>query len=162
MTIEICHLSENYFTLNCNPDHKCMIFLLTCKENLYITMCLCCSRRQLTLNIHLLPFSCYTPPHKKWQGILLHLPNFECPSTVQHPSVCPSALRFRALTSVPFDPFKFCIDIGIGEEWYGIASRLILFWNNRVMAFDVCQKCFALCFCALTLVTFYRLFTNFE
>ena len=39
----------------------------------------------------------YTPPHKKWRGIMLYPPNFECPS------VCPSALRFRALTLVPFD-----------------------------------------------------------
>ena len=27
--------------------------------------------------------------------------------------------------------FKLCIDIGIGEEWYGIASGLISFWNNK-------------------------------
>ena len=57
--------------------------------------------------------------------------------------------------------FKLCIYIGIGEEWYGIASGLISFWNNRVMALDVCQKCFALRFRALTLVPFYRLSSNF-
>ena len=59
--------------------------------------------------------------------------------------------------------FKLCIDIGIGEEWYGIASGLISFWNNRVtcMALDVCQKCFALRFRALTLVRFYRFSSNF-
>ena len=28
---------------------------------------------------------------------------------------------------------KFCIDVGIAEEWYGIASGLISFRNNRVM-----------------------------
>ena len=54
--------------------------------------------------------------------------------------------------------FTLCIDIGIGEEWYGIASGLISFWNNRVMAFDVCQKCFALRFRALTLVPFLSIF----
>ena len=31
---------------------------------------------------------CYTPPHKKWQGIMLYPPNFEClsvrPSVHQH------------------------------------------------------------------------------
>ena len=48
--------------------------------------------------------------------------------------------------------FNFCIDIGIGEEWYGIASGLISFWNNRVMALDVCQKCFVLRSCALTVL----------
>ena len=57
--------------------------------------------------------------------------------------------------------FKLCTDIGIGEEWYGIASGLISFWNNRVMALDVCQKCFALRFRALTLVPFYRFSSNF-
>ena len=34
-----------------------------------------------------------------------------------------------------------CIDIGIGEEWYGIASGLISIRNNRVMALDLCPKC---------------------
>ena len=53
------------------------------------------------------------------------------------------ALRFRALTLVPFLPifFKLCIGIGIGEEWYGIASGIILFRNNRVTALDLCPKC---------------------
>ena len=46
----------------------------------------------------------YTPPHNKWRGIMLYPPNFECPSV--RPSVCPSALRFRALTLVPFDLFS--------------------------------------------------------
>ena len=31
---------------------------------------------------------------------------------------------------------KHCIDIGIGEEWYGIASGIISFRNNIVMALD--------------------------
>ena len=39
--------------------------------------------------------------------------------------------------------FKLCIDIGIGEEWYGIASGIISFRNNRVMALDLCQKQFS-------------------
>ena len=37
--------------------------------------------------------------------------------------------------------FKLCIDIGIGEEWYGIASGIISFGNNTVMALDLCPKC---------------------
>ena len=105
----------------------------------------------------------YTPPHKKWRGIMLYPPNFECPS------VRPSSVRLSISASFPcsnfstFWPifFKLCIDIGIGEEWYGIASGLISFWNNRVMALDVCQKCFALRFRALTLVRFYRFSSNF-
>ena len=53
------------------------------------------------------------------------------------------ALNFRALTLVPFLPifFKLCIDIGIGEEWYGIASGIISFRNNKVKALDLCPKC---------------------
>ena len=38
--------------------------------------------------------------------------------------------------------FKLCIVLGIGEEWYGIASGIISFRNNRVLALDLCPKCF--------------------
>ena len=34
-----------------------------------------------------------------------------------------------------------CIDIGIGEEWYGIAGGMISFRNNIVMPLDSCSKC---------------------
>ena len=37
--------------------------------------------------------------------------------------------------------FKLCIDIGIVEDWYGIASGIISFRNNRVMGLDLCPKC---------------------
>ena len=37
--------------------------------------------------------------------------------------------------------FKLCIDIGIGQEWYGIANGIISFRNNQVMARDLCPKC---------------------
>ena len=37
--------------------------------------------------------------------------------------------------------FKLCIDIDIGEEWYGIVSGIISFRNNRVMTLDLCPKC---------------------
>ena len=52
------------------------------------------------------------------------------------------ALGFRAKFST-FLPvfFKLCIDIGIGKEWYGIASGIISFRNNRVMALNLCPKC---------------------
>ena len=94
---------------------------------------------------------------------MLFPPNFECPS------VRPSSVRLSVSASFPCSNFsiiwpiffKLCIDIGIGEEWYGIASGLISFWNNRVMALDVCQKCNALCLCSLTLVPFYRFSSNF-
>ena len=35
-----------------------------------------------------------------------------------------------------------CIDIGIGEERYGIASGIISFRNNIVMALDSCPNAF--------------------
>ena len=74
---------------------------------------------------------------------MLYPPNFECPS------VRPSVVRLSVSASFPcsnistFLPifFKLCTDIGIGEEWYGIASRIISFKNNRVMALDLCPKC---------------------
>ena len=52
-------------------------------------------------------------------------------------------LYFLALTFSTFLPifFKLCIDIGIGEDWYGIASGIISFKNNRIMALDLCPKC---------------------
>ena len=34
-----------------------------------------------------------------------------------------------------------CIDIGIGEEWYGMASGIISIRNNIVMALDSSPKC---------------------
>ena len=37
-----------------------------------------------------------------------------------------------------------CIDIRIREEWYGIASGIISFRNNIVMALDSCPKCILL------------------
>ena len=40
------------------------------------------------------------PATQKWRGIMLYCSNFECPS------VCPSVLRFHALTLVCFDRFS--------------------------------------------------------
>ena len=68
----------------------------------------------------------YTPPHKKCRGIMLYPPNFECPSVCL--SVCLSvSASFSCSNFSTFGPifFNICIDIGIGEEWYGIASGLI-------------------------------------
>ena len=61
-----------------------------------------------------------------------------------HPSVCPSvSASFPCSNFSIFWPifFKLFIGIDIGEERYGIANRLILFRNNRVMALDLCKKC---------------------
>ena len=92
-------------------------------------------------------FDFYTPPHKKWWDIVLYPLNFECPS-VFRPSVhlsvrlsisasCPCS-NFSTFLSIFF---RLCIDIGIREEWFGIASGIISFRNNRVMALDLCPKC---------------------
>ena len=72
---------------------------------------------------------CYVIPSELWVSVC--------------PSVC--AVSLSVSTSFPFSNFstfwpiffKLCIDIGIGEEWYGIASGLISFWNNRVMALSM-------------------------
>ena len=40
--------------------------------------------------------------------------------------------------------FKLCMDIDIREEWFGIANRLNLFINNRVMALDWYETVFLL------------------
>ena len=83
----------------------------------------------------------YTPPHKKWRGICVAGYNVIPSKQFECPSVCPSALRFRAPTLVNRPIFfKLCIGIDIGEEWYGIANELILFRNNRVMTLDLCKN----------------------
>ena len=95
------------------------------------------------------------PSHIKSGGVLC----YTLQTLSVSPSFCPSVnTSFPCSNFSTFWPifFNICIDIGIREEWYGIASGLILFWNNSVMALDVCQKCFALRFRALTLVPFYR------
>ena len=58
----------------------------------------------------------YTPPHKKWRGIMLYPPNFECPS------ICPSALRLCALSLVPFDLFSsnFAYTLVLGRSGMGL------------------------------------------
>ena len=40
--------------------------------------------------------------------------------------------------------FKLCMDIDIGEEWFGIANGLNSFINNRVMAVHWCKNVFLL------------------
>ena len=71
----------------------------------------------------------YTPPHKKWQGNMLYRPKIL--------KVCVSvSVSFPDSNFSSFWPifFKLCMDIDIGEEWFGIANGLYLFINNRVMA----------------------------
>ena len=54
--------------------------------------------------------------------------------------LCASFLCSNFSTFLPIF-FKLCIDNGIREEWYGIASGIISFRNNRVVALDLCPKC---------------------
>ena len=70
----------------------------------------------------------FVPRHTK-SGRVLYIPKIL--------SVHPSAFRFWTLTRVVFDRFlDLCMDIHVGEEWFGIANGLNLFMNNRVMALD--------------------------
>ena len=58
-------------------------------------------------------------------------------------SVCPSvSASFPDCNFSSFWPifFKLCMDIDIGEEWFGIANGLNSFINNRVMALDWCKN----------------------
>ena len=83
----------------------------------------------------------FIPHHKKVAGY------YVTPSeSFEFPSVRLSALRFRSLNLSSFWPifFKLCMDINIGEEWFGIANGLNLFINNRVMALDWCKNVFFL------------------
>ena len=52
-----------------------------------------------------------------------------------HPSVSTSFLDSNLSSFWPIF-FKHCMDIDIGEEWFGIANGLNSFINNRVMALD--------------------------
>ena len=53
----------------------------------------------------------------------------------------PSTLRFQTLTwEFLTNFFKLCMNIDIGEEWFGIANGLNSFINNRVMAVDWCKN----------------------
>ena len=54
--------------------------------------------------------------------------------------LCASFLCSNFSTFLPIF-FKLCLDIGIGEERYGIAIGIISLRNNRVMALDLCPKC---------------------
>ena len=63
------------------------------------------------------------------------------PKMLERPSVCPSvhlSASFLDSNLCNFLPifFKLCMDIDIGEEWFGITNGLNLFINNRVMALD--------------------------
>ena len=119
-----------------------------------------------TYNLGLLSFLfhlfIFIPRHTKSGGVLC----YTLRTLSVHLSVCQSSIWKSACLSLCLSIsasfqcsnfstiwpifFKLCIDIGVGEEWYGIASGLISFSNNRVMALDVVQKCFVLRFRALT------------
>ena len=76
------------------------------------------------------------PATKKWRGIVI--PS-ECLSV--HPS---SSASFPDSNLSSFWPIflKLCMDIRIGEEWFGIANGLNSFINNRVRALDWCKNVF--------------------
>ena len=71
----------------------------------------------------------YTPPHKKWQGIMLYHPKILKFWVSVHLSIHPSVIalfpdsNLRSFWSIFF---KLCMDIDIGKEWFGIAIGLNL------------------------------------
>ena len=74
----------------------------------------------------------------KWANFVLKQQSYGpwCMSKI----LCASFPCSNFITFLPIF-FKLCIDIGIGQEWYEIASGIISFRNNRVMALDLCPKC---------------------
>ena len=100
----------------------------------------------------------YTLPHKKWRGIMLFPPNFECLSirrlSVSASFPCSDLSTFWTIF------FKLGIDIGIGEEWYEIASGLISLWNKSYGPWCMLKM---LCFSLLcsNFSTFLPIFFNF-
>ena len=87
----------------------------------------------------LAPFIHYTLPQKS--GSVL------CYTLRTILSVRPSiSTSFPDSNSSSFWPifFKLCMDIDIGEDWFGIANGLHSFINNRVTALDWCKNVFFL------------------
>ena len=79
--------------------------------------------------------SLFIPCHKNVVGYYVIPPEpFECLPI--HPSISTNLSSFWLIF------FKLCMDIDIGEEWVGIANRLHLFLNNRVLALDWCKNVF--------------------
>ena len=109
---------------------------MSCIKRLVLLQCIrktdICMYEQESLLFSL--FSFYIPPHKNWRGIMLYPPKI----LSVRPSVGASFpdsnwSRFWQICC------KLCLDIDIGEEWFGIENGLNSFINNRVMALDWCK-----------------------
>ena len=83
-------------------------------------------------------FRFYTPPHKKWWGIMIYPPN----RLSVRPSVSASFPDSNLSSFWPIF-FKLCMDIDVREEWFGIANGLNSFINNKVMALGWCNMYFS-------------------
>ena len=94
-------------------------------------MCTICNA---LVNDKLEIFFYYTPPHKKWRGIMLYLPKI----LSVHPYISPSVHQHfvSGLCNVWPIFFKLCIDIDNGGKGFGIANGIYSFINNRGMALD--------------------------
>ena len=76
-------------------------------------------------------FIFYTPSHKKWWDIMLYPPKIlSVRSSVSASFPVSNLSSFRPIF------LKLCMDIDIGEEWFGIANGLNSYINNRVTALD--------------------------
>ena len=65
--------------------------------------------------------------------------NYVIPLKIFRPSISPSFPDSNLSSFWPI-VFKLCMDIDIGEEWFGISNGLNLFINNRVMVLDWCKN----------------------
>ena len=67
--------------------------------------------------------------------------------SVKCPSICRPSISasFPTLNLSSFWQifFKLCMEIDIGEEWFGIANELNSFIKNRVLALDWCKMWFS-------------------
>ena len=96
----------------------------------------CLSTTTEEIVYHKLPL--FIPCHKKVAGYYVYPLNcFESRSVS-------ASFPDSNLSSFWLIFFELCMDIDIGEEWFGIANGLNLIINNRVMALDWCKNMFFL------------------
>ena len=81
---------------------------------------------------------------EEWYGIVSGIISFRN-NRVMFLDLCPKCIFGQYLkneqTNFNNILHMHYVDIGIREEWYGIASGIISIRNNIVMALDSCPKC---------------------
>ena len=84
---------------------------------------------------------CYSGGYKFWP-VLLYPPQKSAGYYVipSEPVECPSARPSVSASFPDSNLSSFCMDIDIGEKWFGIANGLNSFINNSFMALDWCKN----------------------